>query len=199
MQRDSSVSAMKSASLLALLLPPVSYQPNEPRLAAELTAEGNVLDTTSMYADKALGGVTPFYAESLLVDWERVLGLPVSTDSTYQQRQQRVLAKLAEVGGLSIPYFIRLAANLGFYITIDEPQPFRAGVNRAGDTLYVAEIIWVWRVNVKNSDTVVYHFRAGASAAGERLTSFSNQTIESLFNDLKPAHTFCYFTYEENA
>jgi len=84
-------------------------------------------------------------------------------------------------------------------ITIDEPQPFRAGVNRAGDTLYAPEIIWVWRVNVKNSDTVVYHFRAGASAAGERLTSFSNQTIESLFNDLKPAHTFCYFTYEENA
>jgi hypothetical protein len=99
----------------------------------------------------------------------------------HQQRQQRVLAKLAEVGGLSIPYFIQLASNLGYIITIDEPQPFRAGVNRAGDRLWVEDIIWVWRVNIQNSGTQSYRFRSGSSAAGERLTTFGDPVIEEVF------------------
>lgn len=196
---DSGITSMKFVSLLSLLLPFDSYQPNQPRLSAELTAESNAFDAIESSSLFALGAVTPFYADKLLADWERVLGLVAPPDSGYQQRQQRVLAKLSETGGLSIPYFVRLAANLGYVITIDEPQPFRAGINRAGQRLYVDDIPWVWVVNVKNSNTMIYHFRAGSSATGERLTSFSDQVIEALFNDLKPAHTFCYFTYEEDA
>ncbi|EDE9483879.1 phage tail protein, partial [Salmonella enterica] len=30
-----------------------------------------------------------------------------------------------------------------------------------------------------------------------RLSYFADSVIESVFNDLKPAHTFCYFTYQE--
>lgn len=189
---------MKFVSLLSLLLPLDSYQTNRPRISAELTAEGHTFNAIETSSLRTLGGITPFYADKLLGDWERVLGLVVSPDSSYQQRQQRVLAKLSETGGLSIPYFTRLAANLGYEITIDEPQPFRAGINRAGQRLYVDDIPWVWVVNVKNSNTMIYHFRAGSSASGEGLMSFSEQRIESLFNDLKPAHTFCYFTYEED-
>lgn len=195
---DFGITSMKFVSLLSLLLPFDSYQPNQPRLSAELMAESHTFDATESSSLLALGAVTPFYADKLLADWERVLGLVSPPESGYQQRQQRVLAKLSETGGLSIPYFIRLAANLGYVITIDEPQPFRAGINRAGQRLYVDDIPWVWVVNVKNSNTMIYHFRAGSSSAGERLTTFSDHVIESLFNDLKPAHTFCYFTYEEN-
>lgn len=189
---------MSHYTLLNLLLPPVSYSPRQKVLAASLQAEANVFDAISTTATLAEGGVTPFYARSLIADWERILDLYPPEGATYQQRQQRVLAKLAEVGGLSIPYFIQLASSLGYTITIDEPQPFRAGVNRAGDRLWVEEIIWVWRVNVQNSGTQVYRFRAGSSAAGERLTSFGDPVIEDVFRDLKPAHTFCYFAYQEN-
>ncbi|HAD5969307.1 TPA_asm: phage tail protein, partial [Salmonella enterica subsp. enterica serovar Typhimurium] len=30
-----------------------------------------------------------------------------------------------------------------------------------------------------------------------RLSWFADAVIESVFNDLKPAHTYCYFTYQE--
>jgi uncharacterized protein YmfQ (DUF2313 family) len=108
-----------------------------------------------------------------------------------------VLAKLAETGGLSIPYFTRLAAGMGYRVTINEPQPFRAGINRAGEQLWVADILWVWQVVVHGDTTQTYRFQAGMSAAGERLTAFGDQVIESVFNDLKPADTFVYFAYQE--
>lgn len=189
---------MSYRDLLAQLLPPVAYSPDSKKLNAELTAEGNVFGTLENHAGQALDAVTPLFSHSLLADWERVLAITTIDGDSYQQRMQRVLAKLAETGGLSIPYFIRLASNLGYTITIDEPQPFRSGENRAGDRLWIPDIIWVWRVNIKNSGTQVYRFRAGSSVAGERLSAFGNQVIETIFNDLKPAYTFCYFAYQEN-
>lgn len=188
------------AGLLARLLPPVSYDPNGRHLVASLTAEGRVLDAAGASARRAAGGVTPFFAESLLPDWERVCGLTPPADAPYQQRLQAVQAKLAETGGLSIPYFTRLAAGLGYRITIDEPEPFRAGISRAGDVLWTPDILWVWRVRVRGADGVrIYPFRAGVSVASERLTAFSDPVIEAVLRDLKPAHTFVYFAYEETA
>ncbi|WPU22555.1 YmfQ family protein [Cedecea neteri] len=189
---------MSYYTLLNLLLPKVSYSPNQPVLTASLQAEANMFDQVDNSANLVKGGVTPYMAMNLLADWERVLGITSVATASYQQRQQRVLAKLAETGGLSIPYFTRLASSLGYTITIDEPQPFRAGINRAGDELFVEDIIWVWVVNVQNSNTLVYRFRSGNSAAGERLTSFGDPVIEEVFEDLKPAHTFCYFAYQGN-
>lgn len=188
---------MSTLRILRRLLPGESYDTTRPVIFASLTAEANGLDRVAASADNAAGAVTPYYAASLLADWERVLGLTPADGATYQQRQQRVLSKLAETGGLSIPYFTRLAANLGYTITINEPQPFRAGTGRAGDRLWVKEVIWMWRVDVSNARVPVYRFRAGSSTAGERLTSFSDPVIEAIFNDLKPAHTFCWFAYLE--
>lgn len=184
--------------LLNLLLPKVSYSPEQPRLKASLTAEASLFEGVETSAGLARDGVTPFYARNLLADWERVLELTPVEGATYQERQSRVLAKLAETGGLSIPYFTQLAKNMGYTITIDEPQPFRAGENRAGDRLWIGDIIWVWRVNVFGSRTMIYRFRAGGSSAGDRLTTFGDPVIESIFQDLKPAFTFCYFAYQEN-
>ncbi|EAC0555069.1 YmfQ family protein [Salmonella enterica subsp. enterica serovar Hermannswerder] len=188
---------MTYATLLGQLLPPVSYDPNAPLLGAELHAEGAQFTCVEQSADRVSGGITPLFAQALLADWERVTGLSPGEHDTYQQRLAAVLAKLAETGGLSRAYFIRLAANLGYTITIEEPDVFRAGVNRAGDSINSPDVIWVWRVNVFSSKIQNYRFRAGCSAAGERLSYFADTVIESVFNDLKPAHTFCYFTYQE--
>ncbi|WP_053014268.1 MULTISPECIES: putative phage tail protein [Xenorhabdus] len=110
---------------------------------------------------------------------------------------EMVLLKLAETGGLSIPYFTSLASRLGYHITIEEPLPFRAGVNRAGERLMYPDSLWVWVVNIHGNRVQNYRFRAGNSLAGERLSAFADTVIESIFNDLKPAHTYCYFTYQE--
>lgn len=101
-----------------------------PRLGAELHADGAQFTCVEQSADRVSGGITPLFAQALLADWERVTGLSPGEHDTYQQRLAAVLAKLAETGGLSRAYFIRLAANLGYTITIEEPDVFRAGVNR---------------------------------------------------------------------
>lgn len=186
---------MKHADLLARLLPPVSYSPSDPMASAELTAEGNALDAVQANGARLLAGMTPDGAGEMIADWERVLGLTPAAGATQQERVDAAVAKLAQVGGLSIPYFTGLATKLGYAITIDEPQPFRAGTSRCGGALFIADIIYVWKVNVHGTSSRSYHFRTGTSAVGEPLLAFADPVIETVFNDLKPAHTFVYFAY----
>ncbi|MGC8341860.1 YmfQ family protein [Pantoea ananatis] len=187
---------MNYRDLLASLLPPVAYNAEHKTLNAEITAEANAFSLLSSSADEVSGAVTPLFSDGLIGDWERVLELTPGEDDSWQQRLESVLLKLAETGGLSRAYFIKLAATAGYTITINEFEPFRAGTNRAGDILYVPEIIYVWAVHVKSSVTV-YYFRAGVSLPGERLATYGDKVLETIFENLKPAHTFCYFTYEE--
>ncbi|HCG2926685.1 TPA: DUF2313 domain-containing protein [Escherichia coli] len=189
---------MNKRDLLASLLPPLAYSPNQLLLNAELEAEGKVFDTTGLLARQVLSGISPLFSSNLLADWERVLGLTPVEGSPVQPRQQRILGKLAETGGLSIPYFIRLAKGLGYTITIEEPRAFRAGVSRAGERLWAQDSLWIWIVNVKNSQTESFYFRAGISTAGDRVSSFGTPIIEEIFRDLKPAHTQCYFAYQDS-
>lgn len=186
---------MSHADLLAMLLPPVSYTPTATVLASELAAEGQALDTAQRSANRVTAAVTPYFAEQLLPDWERVCGITPSAGAGYQQRLQAVLAKLAETGGLSIPYFTRLAAALGYSITITEPQPFQAGISLAGDSIALPEVVFVWQVAVAGG-TQLFAFTAGLGSAGDALASFGEPVLEGLFDDLKPAHTVVYFTYQ---
>lgn len=188
---------MSHRALLPLLLPPGSYDPRGRRLAAELAAEAAIWDAAQSSADRLVESVTPFEAGDLLIDWERVLGISAAPDAGYQLRLQDVLAKLRERGGLAIPYFVQLAATLGYAIEIDEPQPFRAGVNRAGDRLQIEEIIWTWVVSVRGQGTRPVAFRAGTSSAGERLLAFGDPVIEAIISDLKPAWSHVSFQYPD--
>lgn len=187
---------MKTINLFRAMMPPVSYDPNGKYLSAELQAEANLMDAVKASAGRVLASITPFYASMTLADWERVYEVVPREGATQQERRENVLVKMAATGGLSIPYFTSLAASLGYTITITEPRAFQAGVNRAGDRLFVEGMRWVWQVNVLGNSVPKYRFRAGASAAGEPLLAFGVSILESTFKDLKPAFTDCYFTYE---
>ena len=176
------------------LLPPVSYARNAQGILNQSQIDAHVLDEVQSRAERILGACQPSQAGELLADWERVLSL-ISKQQTYAQRLANVLFKINAMGGLSIPYFIQLAKSAGYTITITEPQPFRAGINRAGDQLANEDIMFIWQVNVQSNSQTVYRFRAGASTAGERLSSYADSAIEGVFNDLKPAHTTVQFTY----
>lgn len=185
--------------ILALLLPPVSYNPKAPRLSAELLAEAVLLSRAGQAGSRLLTAITLTRAMDFLPDQERVYALRPSPNDTLQQRCQRVLAKMNETGGLSREYFIRLAKSLGYDITITEPEPFRCGRNRCGDHLWIREIIWVWIVKINSGGQIpVYRFRCGRSATGERLLSFGYNALENIFNELKPAHTQVIFDYSES-
>lgn len=184
---------MNHAELIKILLPPVSYQARESAQAAEARAVGRVLDDVQQRADNVLNAAFPRSAAYWLPRWERILGLHGA--GAYPQRLSAVLAKINATGGLSIPYFTQLASAAGYRIGIEEPQPFRAGINRAGDRLETEDVIWTWRVRVRGNSQRVWLFRAGAATAGTRLSEYGDAVIETVFEDLKPAHTWVGFAY----
>ena len=189
---------MSYQEVLLGLLPPVSYARGAQRIRQQAQIDARVLDEVARRADEAAGVCLPETSGAMLTDWERVLGLETTNaGKPYTARLAAVLLKINAVGGLSIPYFIQLAQSAGYTITIDEPQPFRVGINRAGDRLAPEEIMWVWVVNVAASTQTVWRFCAGASCAGERLRVYGDSVIETVFEDLKPAHTAVRFTYKD--
>jgi len=151
------------------LLPPVSYARTAPRIRAQAQIDGKALEEVQEHGLTVTNAINPATSGDMLLDWERVLGL-IPDGKTRQERILAVLAKLNETGGLSIPYFVQLAAAAGYQIQITEPQPFRAGVNRVGDRLGHEDVIYVWRVNIKNGNNHIYQFRAGVSTAGGRVS-----------------------------
>lgn len=160
----------------------------------DIEIEGDHLDAVQTRVEELLQEIFPEQSYELLTSWERVCGLTPAEADTLQKRRDAVVQKLRERGELTRAYYITITDRLGYTITIEEMQPFRTGVNRAGDTIYVDEIIFVWTVNV--SGYSIYYFRAGESFTGERLLSWDAQTaLEDVLNDIKPAHTFIIFNY----
>jgi uncharacterized protein YmfQ (DUF2313 family) len=160
----------------------------------DMAIDGGALDDTQTSAETLLMEMFPDMTSELIASWERVYGVIPAADATLQSRRNAVVAKIRNRRGLSRQYFINLALCMGWTITIDELLPFMSGYGRSADYLYVPECRWIWRVNVAGS--AVSWFRTAMSAAGERLTWWiSNATLEELFNDLKPAHTYVLFNY----
>lgn len=183
--------------VLATLYPPISYNINGERFLMQCEVDGKAFDRVQYKATQILNAVTPNQAGDMLVDWERVCGIVTDLSLPFSVRVKTVLGVLNAVGGLSIPYFIRLAAAIGYEISISELTPFRAGENRVGDELLTADSIFCWQVNIKEASQLVTRFYAGSSLAGERLSFYQDPIIEGLFDDLKPAHTAVRFTYGE--
>jgi uncharacterized protein YmfQ (DUF2313 family) len=162
---------------------------------ADLELEGKYLDQAQAAADELQREMYPELAYRLLPCWERVCDITPAEDEPLQSRRDKVVKKIRERGGLSLPYFKRLAETLGYTIEIEKPIEFMAGWGCADDTLYIEDIVFQW--GGKISGVAVYEFRAGESTAGEPLLWWEEQTyLESLFEELKPAHTYVYFTYE---
>lgn len=162
----------------------------------DLAVDGRSLDRAQQSIDTLLREVFPDTTSGLLLDWERVLGLTPGPDDPMLYRLEQVARKIRERGGLSIAYFIELAASIGYTITIIEPKPFMAGWGRCGDLIYSEDVIYQWGVVLPSQP--VYYFRAGQSCVGDRLLWWDVQVrIEELFRDLAPAHTHVYFIYSE--
>lgn len=186
---------------LKTLLPPGQAFPREAG-----TTLHNLLDGMSIELARVDGRgealpleANPASTNELLTDWERVAGLPDKCsgvlEETLQGRKNALIAKLTSTGGQSPAYFIELASVLGYTVTIEEFRPFRAGMSSAGDALTNGPWVFTWRLHAP--ETSIIAFRAGVSAAGERLRTWGNDTLECKINQLKPAHTIALFAYGE--
>lgn len=139
--------------------------------------------------------VDPRTTYELLEDWERVAGLPTECaglGDTIQTRRNQLVSVLTSRGGQSKAYYLALAAAAGFTITIDEFFTMTVD-DDVDDSLYDETWAFTWRVNAPA--VTVLDFRAGQSAAGERLRTWGNEVLECLINHYKPAHTNVLFAY----
>lgn len=118
----------------------------------------------------------------MLPDFERVFGLPelclYSTPQTVAQRRASLVTKMNSVDDLTKQFFIGLAAQIGYTVTIDENvdgSPFK------------------WRVN--SAGTTISDFTVGSSVAGDPLRTWGDRLLECTINRYVPAHTRVVFAY----
>ena len=187
--------------VLAKLYPPISYDVNGERFLAQCEVDGNAFDRLQKSAVDLLQIIEPATSNTMLSDWERLCGIKTDYTNNYQARVKRVIAKLNAIGGLSIPYFKRIAESIGYHIEIKEFSPLANDLPMTGDLVQFRNeerdnLIFMWRVSVLNGDDNIVYFRAGSSFAGNHLVEFGDPIIEEFFRDLKPAHTYCYFAYQ---
>lgn len=180
------------------LLPPGRAWPRDPDsvLSKLLHALAGVFARTHRRALDLIEEADPRTTNELLTDWERVAGLPdkcAPAGATTQERRDALVARLTARGGQSRQFFIDLAAQLGYVITITEFTPFRAGQSSASDSLTNGYWPYAWQVNAP--ETTIREFRAGQAAAGEPLRRWGNELLECVIGRAKPAHTILIFAY----
>jgi uncharacterized protein YmfQ (DUF2313 family) len=198
--------------VLADLLPVGVAWPREPDSTLMRTMSGLADEFARVHERDCdlLAEAYPGTAIETITDWERVCGLPdpcTGPLETLQERREAVLAKLAARGGQSRQYYIDLAANLGYDITIKEFRPMLASQARAGDACYhqsngrtdtlqsrMRDWWFVWQTQTREHDKVVY-FRADSSTAGDPLEKWGNEMLECAILATKPAHTWVNFAY----
>lgn len=167
--------------------------------AGDLAVEGASLDTAMTSADSLLTEMLPNRAYILLSDWERVTGIVPKADEPLQSRRDRVVRKLRELGDVKKPYYETLARSLGYEIYIQEYIPTMVGWVCAGDELITNDdpaILFIWNAHIFGQS--IYYFHAGSSTAGERLAWWrAAEELESVLDELRPAHVEFIFAYEE--
>lgn len=182
--------------LLQKLLPPgfAFNREGNTTLAALLNAFADEFARVDTRVDTLLREADPRQASELLPDWERITGLPdacLGEISTVEARRRAVAQRLGNIGGQTVAYFVGLAAQAGFTVTITEFNPFQAGSD-AGAPLTNNDWRHTFRVNAPAES--VQYFKAG-SRSGEPLATWGNDALECAIDRTKPAHTVVQYAY----
>lgn len=145
----------------------------------------------------------PRTANELLVDWERLLGLPdtcTGVPETARERQAAAHQKLTSTGGQTIAYFIELAAKTGFLIEIEEHRPALVGTT-CDTPIYGESWAFAWTVHVLPFDgylqgEVPVAVAEAGDPVGIPLRGWGALDLECLIGRARPAHTNVLFAYE---
>ena len=166
--------------------------------AQVLAALAPTLNRLNQNAADLLNDAFPVQPVQLLPEWELSLGLPDTCTGqlpTIQARQQAVAAKFVDTGGQSIDYFVRVAAALGYEITVTE-YLVSYGDLMCGDDLLHDDDGWnsYWLVNVFGSEED-YVFSGDVSFGDDYLDYYASSAIECILTAIAPAHTTLGFQY----
>lgn len=205
---------------LAARLPVGEIWPRDPA-ATLMRLVAAVATVVALWAERAgrflLIEAFPPSSLDLLPDWERVLGLPEPClpleDLTIDERQTIVREKLARrPGSQDRYYFLRIADELGYDVTITEHVPAQCGMSQCGYQLRseadgkllvrgagcgTPYIRYVWTITIAGPRLTWFAVGAGGGRAGQdpHLRIRRAEDLECILNKLKPAHTKLVFDY----
>lgn len=191
-------SASDYAQAMTNLLPRGPAWSRDPgsNLAALMGALAPTYERSGAAAAQLIADIFPGTTTALIPEWEETLGLPdpcTPANPSLEQRRASVLAKFIGSGGQSIPYFISVAAALGFTITVTEFRPFTLGWSHLGTALAGPGWESVWQINAPT--ITASRFTLGHSDLGDPLWSIGNAELECRIRVIAPAHTILIFKY----
>lgn len=187
------------ATALGALLPTGRAWPRVSQTvqAAVLRALGSSLQRSDNDAINLIAGAFPATATVMLSEWESALRLPddcaIGEIGGISDRQRSVVSKLISTGGLNRDYYIRVAAALGYTITITQFRPAMSGMSVCGDALNGDDWPFTWRVNAPK--TTIKYALAGAAYCGDPLASWGNKQLECAISKIAPSHLNIIFSY----
>lgn len=166
-------------------------------LTALLQAWADEFFRIDVRCDELINEADPRSTTELLLDWERVAGLPdvcVTIDQSIEQRRAALVSKLTMIGGQSRAYFIALAQSMGYPgATIDEFSMMTCN-DDCNDSVYDPAAQFAWRLNLPASTGGIFNMTC-ASDCVSSLRSWGDQAVECRVNHYKPAHTSVIFAY----
>ena len=166
----------------------------ENELGDLLQAQAVQLARVDARADDLINEADPRTAIEMLPEWEDDYGLPdgcIAEELTLAQRHETLHSKVTSSGGQSRAFFIALAAQLGYVITITEYSIHNVD-SSVDDEITDESWIWLWRIN---APTVTVYQKTVDSGVDEALSTWGNERLECAMNRLKPAHTRILFSY----
>lgn len=183
---------MNNADLLARSLPPEAYDPTQPNISMELTAEGNALDAAQKSAEGLLQEFDPNTTYALLPDYERVYKLS-SAGLSLEQRRAQLLGKISETGSQSKGYFIGIAARYGFpNAEITEYRQATCNDN-CNSSINGPNDLFTWKITLPATGGV---FQATCnSPCDSPLQSWGHSLAEGEIKEDCPAHTTVLIAY----
>jgi uncharacterized protein YmfQ (DUF2313 family) len=167
-------------------------------------------DVDARAADLLTQESDPRSALELLPDWERNWGLPdpcLAEKLTIGDREIALVAKMTTLGGQSRPFFLGVAATLGYSARITEYAPFMCGISRCGDTrdvygdwrwqLAQPTIRFYWTVHIGSLRNTPFRVGGGGGQCGiDPLLRIAMATdLVCLLTRWAPAHTQVIFDY----
>ncbi len=189
-------------SAMKALLPRGRVWPREATsiLSKTLTGLVPVYARTDAAACALVGDAYPATTVNLLPEWESSLGLPdpcAGQYATIPQRQAAVVAKLCGRGGQSVAYFVTLAANLGYPVTIAQFAPARFGRATFGTPFLTGQWAHVWQINAPVGAITSAQF--ASSRFGDPYREWNLPVLECQVREAAPAHTVVLFDYSTSA
>lgn len=167
-------------STTALVFPPTAGAMADAHARAEQLIEEADARTTS----------------ELLVDWERVVGLPdpcLAAPGSTAERRRRVVQRLTFQGGQSVASFLALLAALGYPGgTVTEFRPMRCN-SKCNAALNQGGWRYGWRVSVPIAVNVKVMTATGR--CNDPLADWGDPGLLCLLSAHKPAHTKLFVGY----